>query len=182
MIYKSFFIFALVGLLLVKPNDEAIEWRNDFKLSWSQFKGTPKFNMSAVAVTASGITFGYSVKETDNIVTSFSTNVYAHFYPKRSWYKKEQSNKRILAHEQLHFDITELYARKFRAEIAQLIVSNDIRTQLKNVHESINKELAATQNRYDKETNNSLNQEFQDQWNVYVPKELAKLNAYKSKD
>lgn len=175
-------MLAFVGLLLAPPNDEAIAWRDDFKLSWTQFKGTPKLKMSAVAVTASGITFGFSVKETDNVVTSFSTNVYAHFYPNRSWYKKEQSDKRILAHEQLHFDITELYARKFKSEIAQLKVSNDIRAQLKSLHESINKELAATQNRYDKETNNSLNLEFQDLWNVYVPKELAKLNAYKFKD
>lgn len=182
MIYKSLLIFAFVGLFFIQPNEEAIEWREDVKLSWSQFQGVPKLNMSAVAVTASGITFGFSVKETDNVVTSFNTNVYAHFYPNRSWYKKEQGDNRILAHEQLHFDITELYARKFRSEIAKLKVSNTIRTQLKNLHVSINKELAETQNKYDKETNNSLNQEFQDQWNVYVPKELAKLNAYKSKD
>lgn len=175
-------MFAFVGLFLVHTNDEAIAWRDDFKLSWSHFKGTPKQDMSAVAVTASGITFGLSVKETDAIVTSFSTNVYAHFYPNRSWYKKDQSDNRILAHEQLHFDITELYARKFRSEIAKLKVSNTIRTQLKSLHESINKELAATQNRYDKETNNSLNKDFQDQWNLYVAKELAKLNSYKSMD
>lgn len=182
MIIKSLYILAFVSLFLVIPNEETIAWQDDFKLSWSHFRGVPKQNMSAVAVTASGITFGSSVQETDKIVTGFSTNVYAHFYPKRSWYKKEHGDKRILAHEQLHFDITELYARKFRKQIEQLKVSNDIREELKRLHERINAELAATQKKYDEETNNSLIQVFQDKWNVYVPKELVKLDAYKSKE
>ena len=87
-----------------------------------------------------------------------------------------------MAHEQLHFDITELYARKFRQQVAHLVVSNSIKSQLQNLHEKINKELALAQNTYDRETDNSVNLELQNKWNSYVKLELKKLEAYKSKD
>lgn len=176
-------MIVVFGLLMLTPNnDEAISWRDDIKLTWNHFKGTPKNNISAAAVTASGITFEFSVKESNERVISFNTKVYAHFYPDKSWYIKEQGDAHILAHEQLHFDITELYARKFRKQVARLEVSNSIKSQLRVLHEKINKELAVTQNTYDRETDNSFNIEFQNKWNSFVKLELKKLEAYKSMD
>ena len=101
-------------------NDESVlSWDASYKLSWSDFKAKPNTNSSAVAITASGIIFGFSIKQTDkNKVVSFTTDVYAHFYPEQSWYKMKRANNHILQHEQLHFDITELYARKFRYRIS----------------------------------------------------------------
>ncbi|MEZ4803753.1 MAG: DUF922 domain-containing protein [Gelidibacter sp.] len=182
MFYKSLIAICVSFLMVTPINDEVISWRDTIKLSWSQFKGTPRTDLSAVAVTASGITFEFSVKETDTHVVGFDTKVFAHFYPNKSWYIKEEGDDHILAHEQLHFDITELYARKFRKQISYLKVNDNIKFQLRNLHEKINKELAATQNRYDKESDNSVNREFQVKWNIYVKQELAKLEAYKSKD
>ena len=182
MIYKTFFLLLFTGLLVVPVNDEVISWRDDLKLTWNEFKAPPKKNGSAVAVTASGITFEFSVKETDARIVSYEAHVYAHFYPHKSWYVKEESNDHILAHEQLHFDITELYARKFRKQIAQLKVSNNLKSELRALHEKINREVAIAQNTYDRESNNSLNKEFQAKWENHVKNELAKLDAYKSKD
>ncbi len=182
MFYKSFIAICIPLLMLIPMNDEVISWNDTLKLTWGHFKAVPKTNTSAVALTASGITFEFSVKETETRIVDFDTKVYAHFYPKKSWYIKAQGDAYILAHEQLHFDITELYARKFRKEISQLKINSNIKSQLRNLHEKINKELAATQNRYDKESDNSVNREFQTKWNNYVKSELAKLEAYKSKD
>ncbi len=181
MIYKSICLFVLAYLLIVPPSDEVISWRDDIKLTWSEFKGVPKPNMSAVAVTASGITFEFSVKETGSRIVSFDANVFAHFYPNKSWYIKEESDNHILAHEQLHFDITELYARKFRKQIVQLNVTNNLKSELRSLHNNINKEVAIAQNLYDQESNNSVNREFQAKWEKFVKQELIKLDAYKSK-
>jgi hypothetical protein len=182
MIYKSFSVFVLALLFLVPVNDEVISWRDDLKLTWKEFKAPPKNNHSAVAVTASGITFEFSVKQTDARIVSFDAKVHAHFYPSKSWYIKEESDDYILAHEQLHFDITELYARKFRKQIVELKVTNNLKTDLRRLHDNINKEVAVAQRLYDKESNNSVNREFQAKWNKDVKRELAKLEAYKSKD
>ena len=182
MISKILVVFAFLCIGPVSSDDEVISWRDNIKLSWNQFKAATRSDVSAAAVTASGITFEFSVKETDHHIVSFNTRVYAHFYPSKSWYNTDKSDDHILAHEQLHFDITELYARKFRKQIAQIQTSNKLKSDFRNLHQKINEELELTQNRYDQESDNSINQEFQSKWNQYVSQELNKLDAYKSKD
>ncbi len=157
-------------------------WDEHNKLSWNDFKAKPNYSVNAVATTASGITFGFSIKETDNRVISFETEIHAHFYPEKSWYKPELSNAHILAHEQLHFDITELYARKFRKRAGLLKTSNDIGKRLRSLHKIINRELAALQDRYDNDTDFSRNFEAQAKWQSFIQKELSKLQYFKSKN
>ncbi|SFZ92792.1 protein of unknown function [Flaviramulus basaltis] len=175
-------IFLIICCFFSVQKDEPIiSWNESYKLSWSDFKAKPDNNTSAVAITASGITFGFSVTQTDrNDVVSFSTEVYAHFYPEQSWYKVEQADTHVLGHEQLHFDITELHARKFRQLISLLKISNSIRNELKQLHNTINKELAELQNKYDDETNYSRNFEAQQKWKTYIEAELKKLSEFKS--
>ncbi|MFC4721127.1 hypothetical protein ACFO5O_02255 [Geojedonia litorea] len=159
-----------------------MSWRDDIKLSWNDFRGPAKNQSGAVAVTASGITFGYSVQRTDSKIIDFSANVEAHFYPDKSWVKKELANDYILAHEQLHFDITELHVRKFRKRISEVKISEQLNTTLNRLHAQINKELAEMQNQYDKESNNSIDKIAQAKWMVFVAEELRKYEPYKSKD
>lgn len=160
-----------------------MSWNESYKLTWQNFKAKPNKNDGAVAITASGITFGFSIKQTDkNKVVSFTSDVDSHFYPEQSWYKIERADNHILGHEQLHFDITELYARKFRYRISQVKLSNSVRRQLKKIHNDINTELSRTQNKYDNETDYSRNFEFQSKWKIYVDAELNKFSKYKSVD
>ncbi|WP_298236858.1 DUF922 domain-containing protein [uncultured Algibacter sp.] len=171
----------LFGLILLVQNEPVLTWDEDTKLTWADFKASPKSNSGAVAITASGITFGFSIKSTDkNEVLSFTTNVNAYFYPEQSWYKPERATNHVLGHEQLHFSITELYARKFRQRIGKLKVTNTIREELKALQKTINKELAQTQERYDNETDYSRNEENQAKWEQYINAELKKYAAYKS--
>ena len=176
-----FKIFFVLCCFLCVQEEPTLTWDESYRLSWEDFKGKPNHNISAVAITASGISFGFSVKRSDNRVISFTTNVYTHFYPEQSWYKPNLADAHVLGHEQLHFDITELYARKFRERISRLKVSNIIRAELKNLNKSINKELATMQDVNDNETDYSRNFEQQAKWKVYIAGELQKLSKYKSK-
>ncbi|WP_406684078.1 DUF922 domain-containing protein [Seonamhaeicola sp. MEBiC1930] len=157
-----------------------MSWKSSYKLSWSDFKDRPNHSSSAVAVTASGITLGFSVKETASEVIDFSTEVHAHFYPEQSWYKPERANKHILGHEQLHFDITELHARKLRYRISKLKVSNRIKSELRALRKAINSEVELMQNKYDTESDYSRNFEAQAKWEAYIAQELKKFSKYKS--
>ena len=160
-----------------------MSWDASYKLSWTDFRAKPNTNANAVAITASGITFGFSITKTDdNVIVGFTSDVHAHFYPEQSWYKKERADSQILGHEQLHFDITELYARKFRQRISHLKTSNSIRKELKAVHNAILKELSQIQGQYDKETNYSIHSESQTKWQTYIAVELDKLSKFKSVD
>lgn len=159
-----------------------MSWTASYKLTWDDFKGKPNNNVGSVAITASGISFGYSIKENNNSIVDFNTEVSANFFPEKSWYKKELANAHILNHEQLHFDITELFARKFRKELERLKPENGIKKTFNHINRTINKELDAMQDLYDTETNHSINVEAQTKWQVYINEELDKLSQYKSVD
>jgi hypothetical protein len=169
--------------LSIQKDEAVLSWNESYSLNWSDFHAKPNINLSAVAITVSGITFGFSVKQTDsNRVLSFTTDVHAHFYPEQSWYKKGQADTHVLGHEQLHFDITELFARKFRMRIKSVKVSNNVNRELKLIHKNILKEMSQMQDTYDYETNFSRNFEAQIKWNVFIKEELQKLSHYKSRE
>ena len=155
-------------------------WDETTKLTWEDFKAEPNSNSDAVALTASGITFGYSVKTSGQRIVDFSTTVEAHFYPNKSWYLKDKGNSYILGHEQLHFDLTELYARKFREQLTLLKVNQNLKAQMSRLHTAINEALNETQKRYDEQTHHSINVELQKQWEIFIAKELQLLDKYKS--
>lgn len=166
----------------VPQNDSVLSWNDSYELSWIDFKAKPNNKVNATAVTASGITFGFSIRESNSCPVSYTTEVHAHFYPEKSWFKQELANNHVLVHEQLHFDITELHARKFRQQINELKISNTIKNDLRNLHKDTNKALEKMQNKYDAETNFSRNIEFQYKWQLYIDEELKKLSKYKSVD
>ncbi|MEP5254018.1 MAG: DUF922 domain-containing protein [Winogradskyella arenosi] len=175
-------IILFLSLLVVTPvsNDDAITWNEDKKLTWADFKAQPDSNSDAAALTASGITFGFAVKTSGSQIVDFSTTVSAQFYPHKSWYIKDKANPHVLAHEQLHFDITELYARQFRKELALLKVNRKIKAQMKALHSQINTALNERQQRYDLETNHSMNETAQQEWKTNIAQELKQLESFQS--
>ncbi|MBO6880719.1 DUF922 domain-containing protein [Winogradskyella sp.] len=178
------FKYIIIGLLFLfvgtTSNDETMTWHEARKLSWADFKASPDPASDAVALTASGITFGYSVKTSNRRIVGFSTTVEAHFYPAKSWYIKEKGDDHVLGHEQLHFDITELYVRKFRKQLDRLVVNQNIKKQMEQIHVAINKALEESQKTYDAQTNHSINVEAQKYWEAFIAEELKKLDKYKS--
>ncbi|MDU8885528.1 DUF922 domain-containing protein [Yeosuana sp. MJ-SS3] len=172
------FLVMLFGLLIHGKNDSLL-WNENYKLSWKDFKAHPRLEVDAVALTVSGISFSYSLSQNDNEDYRYQTFVEAHFYPEKSWYKAEVSNNHILKHEQLHFDLTELYARKLRKRIAETTFTKQIRSELNQLNDDINEELKITQDKYDFETNHSINIEVQKEWEDYITKELKKLRAFR---
>ncbi|MBO6606909.1 DUF922 domain-containing protein [Psychroserpens sp.] len=178
--YSKLILFLFIVFGTYSIEEETIEWRQDYKLQWSDFKGPVDANSDAVAVTASGITFSFSLRQTNDRYVGFESNAEAHFYPNKSWYMKESGNDHVLAHEQLHFDITELHVRQLRYDIAQLRVSQSIKQDLQELHKKANENLAKMQHAYDTQTQNSINKERQAVWAQFVKDELHKFSAYRS--
>ncbi len=179
--YIKHLIVCILFLVVVKStNEDTMTWNESLRLTWTDFKANPNQDSDAVALTASGITFGYSVKTSGEIITDFSTSVEAHFYPNKSWYLKEKCNAYILGHEQLHFDITELHSRMFREQLTQLVVNQNVKGQMQRLHTTINEALAETQKRYDLQSNHSMNVAAQKKWEAFILEELKKFHEYKS--
>jgi predicted secreted Zn-dependent protease len=111
---------------------------------------------------------------------SFSTKVSCYFIKTKSWARIKNSDI-LLAHEQGHFDIAELFARKLRKAFAEYkfnhqTVSSDFNF-LFNTNQSERDKVDAL---YDKETNLSQNRDQQLLWNKKIKIELDKLQKYAS--
>lgn len=181
MVMVKFISMLTLFILFQNDKTEEVSWSENYKLTWSDFRGIPNNQTDAVAITASGITFCYSIKKTTDKVYGFRTLVKAHFYPEQSWCKKEMVDAHILKHEQLHFDITELHARLFRQQITKLKPNLDLDNQLNQLHQGINEQLSLMQNSYDKETNHSINSDAQINWQESIARQLKTLEKFKSK-
>lgn len=152
-----------------------IEWESDLKLKYSDFKadkkGSPGF---AVATTASA--FGYRIDDTDGKI---SGSVFVVFYCNKSWWNRNYLLDEVLEHEQLHFDICELYGRKLYQEIISLRNSN--RLSIKNINKvylKLEKQYSNYQDKYDEETDHSTNGQQQRLWNKKIKKQLAAMSGY----
>lgn len=137
------------------------------KLTWADFKGKIPPAAVPAATTASGISYRYSANLIHHEV-DLDFEVTAFFYPNESWYKPEICDDLILSHEQLHFDIAELFARKMRRELERTSFSDNVKSEIRRIYKDILKELQDYQERYDWETNFSRNKEKQLEWNERV--------------
>ena len=101
--------------------------------------------------------------------------VNAYFYPTESWYNPLLADDSVLAHEQLHFDITELFTRIMKKRLELISFSDNVKTEIQEIYLEILKDLADFQEKYDWETNFSRNKEAQLRWNKEI--EMALQNA-----
>lgn len=152
--------------------EDVLKWEENVQLTWSDFKGKPTKLGDVVALTASGISLGFSIEEKNGEAVGFNYKAEAHFYPKRSWVHQKKASVPILKHEQLHFDITELHVRKLRKSIGDLKLSKHLKKDLNNTYKNINKDMNVMQKTYDLETNHSRDTIAQTLWKNRVDKAL----------
>ena len=152
--------------------EDVILWQADRKIVWSDFRAhrKPPGKMSA-ALSVCGIGFE-GIEENSQLV---SVKIWVKFYPEKSWKHPDHLTPEVLAHEQLHFDITELMGRRFHEEIKELKKKGKLNARsLEKIYNKISDQHAEMQKLYDKQTNHSLNIRLQEWWSAYVGSELEK--------
>lgn len=179
----------IVALLIVLCIDGAygqnpisgdfIYWTKNNKITWSDFLGMPssslktQYDTEAKAVSAVKIKYEMLL-DTDWV----KFNIYCCFNKIESWTKDTNSAKG-LEHEQLHFDIGELYARKMRKEFNNLrdkeIYEGAIYDQK---FDSILQACNDYQDLYDKETLHGAVLVGQQKWDKKILVELKELESY----
>lgn len=155
---------------------EFILWKDSIQLTWKDFKGQPVNNAAEAAMTASSMEFSYNTKN-----TQIFWQVNVKFFPLLSWSNKSKESAYILLHEQLHFNITELYARMLRKQLTENVFSTKDLAKLKAINKSILQQWQNEQDRYDRETNHSMNEVQQAAWNKSIQMRLDALKAFASK-
>lgn len=166
-------LLLLFNSFLAQAQEVAIPWSPEIKLSWEDFQGLPDKNSRIAAVTASGISYKFSSHERDGYF-EVEYEVDTFFYPEQSWYQPHMCNDLVLSHEQLHFDISELFARKMRKQMAETRFTRNVKKEVRAIYQKIIKDLSVFQDLYDQETDFSRNREAQLRWNKEIAAALGR--------
>jgi predicted secreted Zn-dependent protease len=166
------FPYLLISLVQVKEPATLIDWTSDKKLTWSDFKGTPDAGSTNAALTSSSITieFGYSNR-------GMNYGIKCRFNTASSWGRIK--NEHILAHEQGHFDLAELHARKLNKALKEYVFnSKTVSKDVNAIYDAIMKEHHQVQQEYDEATDHSRKVTAQKEWEEKIAAELKSLEKF----
>ena len=160
--------FFILPLLANAQDEEFIEWSPGNRLSWDDYLAKPSLVSDAAAITSTALGIEYHVRNNE-----LSYKITCRFSKTRSWgrYKTDY----ILGHEQGHFDITEIFARKLAKTLSEYdFNSHKYSHDLEEIYKRIMDEKEDFQDQYDRETDFSRNKEKQAEWMKKIEKELLK--------
>lgn len=155
-----------------EEENDTLNWSSSRKLTWEDFKASPDttdFTVRALTFVGIGV---YNGKWVDGVP---HINVFCRFYKNKSWVKDKTSSS--LVHEQLHFDIWELYARKIRKAYDSLNINRVKDTEVYySVLDLYYNKAEKYQYLYDSRV--YFNDERQQQWIQDIAIKLNKLKKY----
>lgn len=169
------------------PPTQLLCWQAGRKLRWGDFQAPA--NVLPIADPLFGTSVASCAPVLQVIGTKDATGrnnffVTAALDKSRSWVRASAlaHSNQVLAHEQVHFDICELIARRLRQRIAQVYqAGGDVFTPaFRQELQRMMNEQAVWNTQYDQETAHGLRQDQQQSWQVQLTQALAQLAAYES--
>ena len=160
--FINYFLLFLSATPLVSTGqsnkEELLDWSDSKKLTWADYKANPDPDSDAAASTTTYLLIDYKITS-----RSFSYKIESRFSKSQSWGLHKTDY--ILSHEQGHFDIAEVFARKLNKKMSTYkFNAKTYQKDLQKIYEDVTKEKEDIQNKYDKETNHSIRKEEQAQW------------------
>jgi hypothetical protein len=159
---------------------ESIIWSAERRLTWDDFQGRPDIGSGAGAMTVYLLSYDANCRG-----ETFDSRVFSAFLPDQSWVKTDvllaspTMSQQALAHEQTHFDLSEVAARRTRRALAALKQPCTMTDQQLNaIVDAFLREDVERQRRYDRDTANGSHSAWQHDWNRRVFEELRQLGAY----
>jgi len=156
-----------------ETEEDLLEWNQFYRLQWYDFLGEPGEDARGDAGAA------VQIKAKPFLVRKeIRYDVIALFNRNKSWARGQSPS--LLAHEQLHFDIAELYARKIRKKILELKSEgvNDVKTYNAAIQELLQESNDADL-QYDIETLHGALSKKQAAWSEKVKDGLTRMERYK---
>jgi len=154
--------------------DHAFPWSAARRLVWSDFQGSPPASGSEGARTAYTLYYAWRCRG-----RAFEFREIAGFRPRDSWVKAIVLNdpvqrRSVLGHEQTHFDLAEVHARRMRRYFGGLTdPCGKGDAELTALARRMMEEERAEQRRYDEETHHGLLAGRQAAWTADVSRRLG---------
>lgn len=174
------FLFLIFIFSTASFSAQKIEWRDNESLEWTDFKSNK--NTSTKMDVAASTNCGWEIEAefSTDLSQPIDFKIVTYFHQQKSWKDNSKINEYILNHEQKHFDIAEIYARKIRKKVAEKIKNAaDYHKHFKVLYAQISKDYKDFQRKYDLETKHGMNEEKQQEFNLKIAQELEHLKSYK---
>ena len=176
-------------MALVAQEPDVVEWSSTRRLKREDFQGRPPVGATTASMSWLNIEASWECAGGELDATARAT-----FNPARSWWRASQANvwgdagdraiaagraqldarnsalqrdAQLLAHEQLHFDLTEVAARNVRSRLSEFKAACDepgAMEPIRQIVADIDQELQEEQRRYDRETAHGINARAQETW------------------
>ena len=178
--YMRFLSLLLLSIIIQQKgfaqqnSNSILYWNKDKKLSWSDYLATPDDESDAAASTTTQLNVEYEFTK-----DKFSFRIKSFFLKSSSWGRHK--TEYILSHEQGHFDIAEIFARKLHKALREYVFNKKtFQTDLKHIYDGIVAAKTAMQDEYDRETNHSINKEKQNEWLIKIAELLQTFEPWVS--
>ena len=153
--------------------DHAFAWSAGRPLAWSDFQASPPSGGAEGAKTSYTLYWVWKCRG-----EVFEFRAIAGFRPRQSWVQaivlNDSTQRRtVLSHEQTHFDLAEVHARRMWrafADLARPCANTD--AELRALAERLAQEEQVEQRRYDAETSHGLLGDQQAAWSRKVARRL----------
>ncbi|PSR52916.1 hypothetical protein AHMF7605_04930 [Adhaeribacter arboris] len=165
-----------INLIKNTPKKEVnahIDWNSNRRLTWDDFQKEADVNDPLHALASTNIAVQATCKNNQMVY-----DVKCQFAVNESWTKNKTSEE-LLQHEQLHFDLTEVYARLLRQKLSQQksLCTGD-KTKFRAVVNKVFADWQKAQQRYDNESRHGLDDLKQAYWTKTVASQLESLAEF----
>ena len=157
------FLLAFFAMQATAQNDQKIRWQKNRLLKWSDFKGPIDTAAKFEATTFCEVYAKYNwTKKNNQYLLTFSTASYLD--PFKSSSIKQKQTPQLLRHEQLHFDIAELFARIYLQRLKLKTYTAAFKAEIEQLNQDNLRNLKTVQDLYDEQTDHSENKYMQAKW------------------
>lgn len=170
-----FLIISLTGFSQKNSKllKDTLIWSADYELSKSDFQGKAKKGYAGNAAT-----FIYLYTQENNGEMQFVVEALM----SKTKSALSTNSEYMLKHEKGHFDICEIYARKLRQRMQKkdFMKVKNINAEISGMYKQIIEELKEAQDKYDNQTEHSMNMAQQKSWDEKIIIQLRELDDYSS--
>lgn len=157
-----------------EEDQEFIPWNDTKRLTWEDFQCEPKRGTDAVASTSTSLGIAYQMQG-----GTLTYHITCNFSKVKSWGLMKTDY--ILAHEQGHFDITEIFARKLNEALMNYEFNRrTFKRDINEIYQNIVRQKEEYQKMYDGESDHSRNRRTQYDWLVKIQQLLDETGPYAS--
>jgi|SRR5581483_4605618 len=177
----AFFVLLAYPFNLMFGGSDIIQWSDVKQLTWKDFKKDNGKSPKPKLKSSIGIVIEPEQKDDNTMIA----NVYAEFNKENSSKpNSEGQTDEALHHEQLRFDLAEMYARKERKQLPDSAYKTVGKFYIiaQHINKQINKDFLTESAKYDEETKNGSDATAQEKWDKDVSDRLGQLSSYTSDD